>query len=123
MTDYTKLDAGDFLQAVGTDAHKWASAFMQIWGCKLDQVDHGLMIGWFANAIMVQYDESEKVITTLRAELDRLKAAPSEGEMRAISVAICEERNHPDWPCREGLDFDGQLARAAIAAFLQGRAG
>lgn len=31
------------------------------------------------------------------------------------AAAICEERNHPDWPCR-GVDFDVALAKAAIEA-------
>jgi len=72
--DYKNLDCGDFLKAVGTDAYKWADAFMQLWGAKLSEVDHGLMIGWFANAIMAQYDESRKAHEALKAENERLRA-------------------------------------------------
>jgi hypothetical protein len=54
--DYTNLDGPAFLQAVGTDAKLWADAFMQIWGKRLNEIDHGLMLSWFANAIMNQYD-------------------------------------------------------------------
>jgi hypothetical protein len=39
-----------------TDAAIWASAFIQMWGDKLHEVDEGLMIGWFANAMMRMVD-------------------------------------------------------------------
>lgn len=42
---------GDMLAAVGTDGGKWASAFMGLFGARLLEIDEGLMIGWFANAI------------------------------------------------------------------------
>lgn len=47
--DYTKLNDGAKLSAMGRDAAKWADAF-----CQLNpsaSVDEGLMIGWFANAL------------------------------------------------------------------------
>lgn len=45
--DYRAMNAGDFLQALGDDAQKWADAFDQIIG----GVDRETMVGWFANAI------------------------------------------------------------------------
>jgi hypothetical protein len=45
--DYTEMQAGDMLQAVGDDAVKWAKAFCQI----IPGADEALMIAWFANAI------------------------------------------------------------------------
>lgn len=36
-----------------TDALVWAEEFMKNFGDKLDQIDVGLMIGWFANAMAV----------------------------------------------------------------------
>ena len=50
--DYTKMQAGDLLQAVGDDAAKWAAAFVQH-ATKLGHsgIDERWMIGWFANAI------------------------------------------------------------------------
>lgn len=47
MTEYTKLQAGDMLQAVGDDAVKWADAFLEV----VPGADRELMVGWFANAI------------------------------------------------------------------------
>lgn len=35
-----------------------------------------------------------------------------------MSAAICERRNAPDWPCN-GLDFDDEMARAALAALAE----
>jgi hypothetical protein len=34
-----------------TDAQKWAQEFMRLFGDKRDEIDEGLMIAWFANAI------------------------------------------------------------------------
>lgn len=53
-TDYTKLEGADFLHALGDDAAKWADAFHQTFPeCEIDE---GIMIGWFANAIEHSYD-------------------------------------------------------------------
>lgn len=48
--NYKDKDGIEFLAAVGTDAHKWADAFMQLWGDQT-KITHGLMVTWFANAI------------------------------------------------------------------------
>lgn len=55
--NYKELDAPEFLSAVGTDASKWAEAFMQINGARLADIDESTMIGWFANAIMAMHDK------------------------------------------------------------------
>jgi hypothetical protein len=34
-----------------TDALVWAEYFMELFGDRRDEIDTGLMIGWFANAI------------------------------------------------------------------------
>lgn len=68
IADYKNMEPGKFLQAVGTDAYKWADAFMQIWGDKLQEVSHGLMIGWFANAMVTQHDKATAEIERLRGE-------------------------------------------------------
>lgn len=44
---------------LGDDAMKWAVAFCQAKernGWSLDDIDQGLMVGWFANAIEVAHD-------------------------------------------------------------------
>lgn len=55
--DYTALEGPELLQAVGTDAAKWAAAFKQT-ATKLgySDMDEGWLIGWFANAMMAMYD-------------------------------------------------------------------
>ena len=38
--------------------------------------------------------------------------------LEAAAGAVCEERNHPDYPCGRG-DIDANIARAAVLAFLR----
>ncbi len=55
--DYTAMSGGDLLQACGTNAAKWAAAFMQHKDKHgADYVDESMMICWFANAIMHTHD-------------------------------------------------------------------
>jgi hypothetical protein len=64
------------------DARDWARAYVEMHGG-----DEGLMLGWFANAIMRGYDEAVRrgliadeaaaEVATLRAQRDELKAALS----------------------------------------------
>lgn len=52
--DYVAMNGPKFLAACRDDAMKWAEAFCQIKkarGWTLDEIDEGLMVGWFANAI------------------------------------------------------------------------
>lgn len=46
------LQAAKLLET--TDAMVWAEEFMKNFGDKLDQIDEGLMVGWFANAMAAQ---------------------------------------------------------------------
>lgn len=39
------------------DARDWAQAFMRRFGERLHEIDEGLMITWFANALMCGFDE------------------------------------------------------------------
>ena len=57
---YNNMQPGEFLQAVGMDGKLWTDAFMEMWGNRLSKVDHGLMLGWFCNAIMAGYDEATR---------------------------------------------------------------
>lgn len=41
------------------DAQVWAKEFMKNFGHRLEDIDEGLMIGWFANAIMTGFDEGQ----------------------------------------------------------------
>lgn len=56
--DYTRLNSGELLTALGDDAAKWAAAFDQIVVRGGVQIDQGLMLGWFANAMMRSLDEA-----------------------------------------------------------------
>jgi len=53
--NYTKMSASDLLNSMGVDATKWAEAFMQLHISggkeKRENIDFGIMLGWFANAI------------------------------------------------------------------------
>ena len=60
MTNYTKLDGPELLNAMGTDGYKWAEAFHQF---NPDaNVDEGVMLGWFCNAIMHTLDTERGTI-------------------------------------------------------------
>lgn len=51
------MDAKDLHNT--TDAQVWTKTFMEIWGSRLNEIDEGLMLGWFANAIEAgKYAES-----------------------------------------------------------------
>jgi hypothetical protein len=58
-TDYVSMSGGELMQECGDSARKWAAAFMQhikmrkFLPCEIDE---GLMIGWFANAIETACD-------------------------------------------------------------------
>lgn len=64
--DYTEMNGPDLLRALGTDASKWAAAFNQT-AVKIGYhpMDEGWLIGWFANAIMAQYDECRRLETQI----------------------------------------------------------
>ena len=47
MSDATKVDP-----LATMDAKVWADEFMRLFGDKRHEIDEGLMIAWFANAIM-----------------------------------------------------------------------
>lgn len=52
--DYSAMDGADMLHAIGDDASKWATAFLQINpNCG---VDEDILRGWFANAIEHSHD-------------------------------------------------------------------
>lgn len=57
-SDYTTMDSAQLLDACGSDARKWAAAFMQYFKASPGlATDEGAMTGWFANAMMRALDE------------------------------------------------------------------
>ena len=42
----------------------------------------------------------------------------SDATIEKVAEAICHRRNESDWPCN-GLDFDTEMAKAAITALLE----
>jgi hypothetical protein len=52
--NFCEMSDSDLLVYCGQDARKWAEAFCKIKEAKnynITDIDEGLMIGWFANAI------------------------------------------------------------------------
>ena len=49
---YKELSSGEMVLELGTDANKWADAFMEIVVDGGLEIDQHLMMGWFANAIV-----------------------------------------------------------------------
>jgi len=65
--NYKNLNGPDLLHEMGQDASKWAAAFCQLHPDA--NIDEGLMITWFANAIMHTLDtERGTVINGEHAE-------------------------------------------------------
>lgn len=56
MTDYTKMEGSELMEALGDNAAKWAEAFCQIAATHGVIVDEGWMASWFANAIEHSHD-------------------------------------------------------------------
>lgn len=54
--DYTAMEGGKLIAALGDDATKWAAAFCQHAERIGHVIDEGWMIGWFANAIECSHD-------------------------------------------------------------------
>jgi len=52
------------------DAKIWAEEFMKLFGKSLSQIDEGLMLSWFANAIMAGYDKAKReALTAIKQEI------------------------------------------------------
>lgn len=45
-----------------TDAKVWAQEFMRLFGDRREDIDEGLMIGWFANAMAAQEIEMSRYL-------------------------------------------------------------
>jgi hypothetical protein len=56
---YSEMSPGDMLNAVGTDAAKWATAFRE----QYPQVPQDVAVGWFSNAMMAMWDLTNSRIT------------------------------------------------------------
>ena len=77
-----------------TDAHAWATEF-----CRLNSAsDHGTMLGWFANAIMIGYDNGclrNLVYTADLASLrEAIKALPEPEEIWVLANANGYQANY-----------------------------
>lgn len=60
-----------------TDALVWAEEFMKNFGDRLNEIDTGLMIGWFANAFAAKEstrstDDEDGMVAHARKELERI---------------------------------------------------
>lgn len=98
------------------DAKVWAEEFMRLFGDKRQEIDEGLMIAWFANAIMRGYDEGvRKHRNTFDQAREALKGLSSEV---AMMLGMQEEElrdlfGHANVGClKERLD----QAKNALAA-------
>jgi hypothetical protein len=71
-----RIDPLDLIKNQDTDAYKWATAFVQTIEEHKIVIDQGLMIGWFANAIMCMHDKLYNTkIKHLEATCERYKNA------------------------------------------------
>lgn len=104
--DYTLLKDGDLLRELGTDALKWAEAFLQHLH-KYDKppYDVGYILTWFANAMMAQHDR------VTRAEASKPPQAVSE----VLEHLDFLDRNIGDW-CEKDASDVVKLARDALTS-------
>jgi hypothetical protein len=66
------------------DAQEWAKFFMRVYKENPDMViDEGLMIGWFANAMMAMHDHLKGITVQNGDHLEHMLAQ--------------EKLTHPDW--------------------------
>lgn len=84
----------------GIDAQKWAKEFMRIWSGRWSEVDEGLMIGWFANAIMRGFDEGQRRLRKQHGcELPPLAepkpSAPPAPEPKCYHCETCRKQCSP----------------------------
>lgn len=74
------IDPMDLVKQQSRDAHLWAKSFMSLYGNRLNEIDEGLMIGWFANAMMAMYDSiHNREIYKLKQQLKRAYMKSGEG--------------------------------------------
>lgn len=59
----------DVLQTM--DANVWAAEFMRLFQDRKEDIDHGLMLAWFANAIMHGFDEATRKYDAALADAER----------------------------------------------------
>lgn len=74
--DYTAMSGPEMLNAVRDDAMRWAEAFCQMkkkWNWRLEDIDEGLMVGWFANAI----EHSDMTRQKARNEIPPVRNPPT----------------------------------------------
>ncbi len=87
--DYTAMESWQMLPLLGTDARKWATAFCQ--HTYYNEFD--IAVGWFANAIMAQYDADRRGIDVRcddKALLEAIMAAYAEGRFKDDVAAVAE---------------------------------
>lgn len=112
------------------DAQLWAKEFMRIWSGRWAEVDEGLMIAWFANAIMRGFDEASNR-TRAAAERDALKAqnADLEADYQRIIREIIphakpasgreDDQLEPPWEVVSRLAAELERLRDLISALSE----
>lgn len=77
------------------DAQDWARAFMGLFGHRKDEIDEGLMLAWFANALMRGFDEH-----VVKTEPERALHE----EVARTAEAFCTSRRYePEMRIQRGL--------------------
>jgi len=107
-----------------TDAHVWASRFCARFGPKgsihQTPIDDGLMIGWFANAMMVQYDERTRTLGDQRRQelLDYAAFLSTQPPFEKI-VAGHFVQSLADWEIEKQRRYDLEYNKAAESGLTQ----
>jgi hypothetical protein len=103
MTDHAEL-------IDSTDAKRWAREFIALFGTRLDEVDEGLMLSWFANAIETGRRVGDAALAAETERADGLDLA-----LQALRVDVAAEAREDALrealeriAAREDVDVNGE---------------
>lgn len=110
--DYTLLDGPAFLEALGDDAMKWATAFCQTMHKQKWEIDESLMVGWFANAIEHSSDVRHRRGQPATQPALRASAQPTPP---ALTYVLQEMGRHHHADCKHWLDVPQGECNCGVA--------
>jgi len=106
------------------DALVWSQEFVRLFENHVvgvnEKVDEGLMLSWFANAIMTGFDESQRRGVAIKKELDELRSFQELGmatrlgmyadvlkENARLREALELAKSHLSWLANDSVKYEG----------------
>lgn len=94
--NYLKMNSGEMLEYLGSDARRWADAFCQIKNDKNHNLDESYMIGWFANAIMKTMDTERHTMDFYRKKLSNCERVEKACDKHGLQIRVLNALNKFD---------------------------